>query len=185
MNKFLEQLIEQLSQPISVFFFVAYALSLCMFHIKRRRRMLGTKFISDANYATYYFLMGATPGALGAIIAGTGGLIQALTPDRLMTKTRFYRLSAAIILACTGIYFTAQKTDDILPLLAVILGRLAEMSKTPQRIRIGMCLTFPPWVIYNINHEFYLLLFANLTVLLSLVWAVWKHHRIKIIPEPV
>ncbi len=185
MNLFLTQLIEQLSHPVAIFFIIAYGLSLFQFHVKSRRRMLATKFTSDANYSTYYFLMGATPGALGALIAGLGGLVQALTPDRLMAKTKYYRLGIAIALALLAIHFSAAKANDMLPLLAIILGRLAEMAKTPQRIRVGMCLTFPPWIAYNWNHEFYLLLFANLTVLASLFWAVWKHHRIKLMPEPV
>ena len=184
-KSFLDQLSVQVSTPVCIFFFIAFGLSLFQFHIKSRRRMLMTKFIGDSNYATYYFLMGAIPGCLGSLIAGLGGLIQALTPDRLMKKTRYARLSLAIILASIGIYFTAQKTNDMLPLVAVIFGRLAELSRSPQKIRLGLMLTFPPWIIYNISHEFYLPLFANIAVGISMIWAVWRHRHIKQSAEPV
>ena len=185
MNVFFEQLKDQLSHPVAIFFCIAYILSLFMYHIKARRKLLATKFISDSNYATYYFLMGATPGALGALIAGSGGLLQALTPDKYMAKTKFYRLGFAIFLSLVSIHFSTAKTNDMLPLFGVIFGRLAEMAKTTQRIRVGMALTFPLWMVYNVNHHFYLLLFANISSLASLTWAVFKHHRIKLVPEPV
>lgn len=185
MNKFFEQLTEQLSNSYVIFFLIAYGLSLFMYHMKNRRRLLGTKFVSDSNFAIYYYLLGGLSGALGAIIAGLGGLIQALTPDRYMAKTKYFRLCLAIVLSSISIHFAAAKSSDMLPLLAIIFGRLAEMSSTPQRVRIGMAITFPPWIIYNFTHEFYLLLFANLTALCSLFWAIWKHRRIRYIAEPV
>lgn len=185
MNKFLSELAEQILNPYSIFFFVAYALSLVMFHMKARRRILATKFVSDSNYAAYYYLMGGLPGALGAIIAGVGGLVQAVTPDKHFQKTRYLRLAVAVLLSALAIHFAAAKSTDLLPLFAIILGRLAEMSSTPQKVRIRMALTFPPWMIYNISHEYYLLIFANTTVLLSLFWAIWKHHSIKHRVEPV
>lgn len=185
MSKFLIQFTEQISQPFSIFFFMAYGLSLFMFHVKKRRKLLFIKFVSDLNYIVYYFLIGGISGALGASIAGVGGLVQILTPDHMMQKTKKYRIAAAIFLACIGLHFTMQKTSDMLPLLAVIMARLAEISSSAQRIRIGMLITFTPWMVYNLSHEFYLLLFANITVFISLAHAIWHHHRLRIIPEPV
>lgn len=143
------------------------------------------KFISDTNYGFYYISMGAVSGMLGAFIAGLGGLIQALTPDHLMVKTKYYRLALAVILAFISIYFGAHNFKEMLPLIGIISGRLAEMARTTQRVRIGMCLTFPLWMIYNLTHGFYLLFFANLTALFSLVWAIWQNYRIRIALEPV
>ena len=185
MNNLSSQLAEQVANPFSIFFFVAYGLSLIMFHMKARRKILATKFISDANYATYYYLMGGLPGAIGAMIAGLGGLVQAVTPDKHFQSTRYWRLGVAVVLSLIAIYFSAAKSTDLLPLFAIIVGRLAEMSSTPQKVRMRMALTFPPWMIYNIYHEYYLLIFANTTVLLSLAWAIWKHHSIKHRVEPV
>ncbi len=185
MNIFLEQLSRQVSNPYSLFFFLAFALSLFMFHMKARRKILATKFLSDANYATYYFLIGGLPGAMGAMIAGLGGLVQAITPDKHFQRTRYWRLGVAVILSLIAIYFSAAKSTDLLPLFAIIIGRLAEMSSTPQKVRLRMALTFPPWMVYNILHGYYLLVFANATVLFSLFWAIWKHHSIKHRVEPV
>lgn len=169
----------------NLLFALAFIISLFQFHIRPRRKMLATKFVSDMFYCSYYLLMGATAGAMGSAIAGTGGMIQALTPDHMMKKTKVYRIAGAIALSCMGIYATADQFTNILPLLAVILARCFELSSSPQRIRYGMILTFPPWIIYNVINGLYLILFANLVVGISLSWAIWKNHRIKLPPEPV
>ncbi len=169
----------------NIFFAAAFGLSLFQFHFKSRRRMLATKAASDYTYALYYFLMSGVSGGLGATIAATGSMVQALTPDRWMKKTRYYRIGGAIFLAALAIAFSSHKVSDILPLCAVIFARFFEISSSPQKVRFGMWLTFAPWMTYNAMHGFYLLLFANISVFVSLTWAIYKHHRIKIIPEPV
>ncbi len=171
--------------PQTLLFLFAFTLSLFQFHFKSRRRMLAVKSTSDYTYATYYFIMGGVSGGLGAAIAATGSLVQALTPDKWMKKTRYLRIGGAIILAMTAIVFSSHKLSDVLPLLAVICARFFEISSSPQRVRWGLWLTFSPWMIYNALHGLYLILFANVAVFFSLSWAIYKHHRIKIIPEPV
>lgn len=169
----------------NLFFAVAFIISMFQFHIRPRRKMLATKFVSDIFYCLYFIFMSAPAGAIGSAIAGTGGMIQALTPDHMMKKTKVYRIAGAIALCCVGIYATADQFTNILPLLAVILARCFELSSSPQTIRYGMILTFPPWIIYNVSNGLYLALVANLVIGISLSWAIWKHHRIKLPAEPV
>lgn len=146
---------------------------------------MGTKATSDFFYTLYYFSMHATSGGLGAAIAGTGSLIQALTPDKWMKKTKYYRIGGAIILACLAIAVSFHTVTNMLPLLAVIGARFFELSSSPQKIRCGLLLTFPPWIIYNLSHELYLIVGANLIVFASLGWAIYKHRNIKVPVEPI
>jgi hypothetical protein len=171
--------------PQNILFAIAFIISLFQFHIRPRRKMLATKFVSDAFYCSYYLTMGAPSGAMGSAIAGTGGLIQAITPDHLMRKTHKYRIFGAIILSCLGIYVTGHEFTNILPLVAVIIARCFELSSSPQRIRFGISITFPLWITYNLMNGLYLIVLSNLIVFASLIWAIWKHHRIKLSPEPV
>ena len=169
----------------NLLFVFAYSLSLIQYHLRSRRRMLATKSTSDYTYAVYYFTMHGISGGIGAAIAATGSMVQALTPDRWMKRTKYYRVGGAIALAGLGIAFSSHKLSDVLPLLAVIAARFFEISSSPQKVRYGLWLTFTPWMIYNGMHGLYLMLFANCSVFISLTWAIFKHRRIKLVPEAI
>ncbi len=174
---FIKQLYAQTFSPVTILLVLSYLGGLTLYHIKDRRKMLGLKFASDSSGALYYYLMGGNAGAFGAMIAATGSLVQSLTPNHLMKKTQPYRIAAAVMLASLGIYVTAQRTSDLLPLIAVIFARFIELSSNAQKIRIGMVMTFPAWMIYNFNNELYLLFLLNITVLCSAISAIIRHSR--------
>lgn len=176
-DKFLDQLLTQISNPLTLVLLVSYGCGLTLFHIKSRRKMLGVKAASDSLGAIYYFLMGGYAGAFSASIAATGSLVQSLTPNHLMGKTQPYRIVIAMVLAGIGIYVTAQRTTDLLPLLAVVFARFVELSSNTQRIRIGMAMTFPAWMTYNFTNELFLLFLMNVTTFVSLIYAIIRHAR--------
>lgn len=180
----IETILESILHWEAVFLLIGLINGMVLFHYRQRRMMMGAKAAGDYCYTIYFFLMNAHAGAFGAGIAATGSLVQALTPDQWMDRTKYARLTAACFLAVVGIYVTAQKTTDLLPLLAIIAGRFVELSSSAQKIRIGMLCTFPPWVIYNYSHDLYLLVVANVIIGTSLAWAIWKHRPLPVVaPE--
>lgn len=138
---------------------------------------MALKFMGDGLISIYLFLMGGTAGACGALIAGTGALIQALTPHHYLKKTQWLRIGLAVILSVSSIFLVYKTPLDILPLSMVIVCRFGELQKESQRIRFTYWITCFPWMAYHYLNGFYLPLFACAILCVSLLWSMIRHHH--------
>lgn len=172
-----QQFAHQLAQPAAIPFALSFIIGLFVYNIRNRRRLLAVKTIRDSLSALYYRMAGAEVGAYAMAIAALGGLIQSITPDRLMQRTAIYRRIAATLLAILGVYVLAQKTHDLLPLIAVVMMRFVETAKNPQHLRMGMVPAFIMWMIYAAKSGTYLVLIAQAITLCSVFVALYRHRK--------
>jgi hypothetical protein len=173
----LDQIQVELTQPSIIPFALAYISGFFVYHIRARRKMLAMKAAMDGFYALYLLMIHAYAGAFGLGIAMLGGIVQIATPDHLMKKTLPYRLAGATLLATIGAYLTMRRTSDALPLIATVISRFFETQASPQRIRLLMLIPLTMWIIYSLDRQFYLLTFAQITLMASQMFAVFNVHK--------
>jgi hypothetical protein len=171
--------IETLWQPVTLLFLIGFGFGLVSPQLHNRRKMMFCKFLGDGFMGIYLITLGGLSGGCGALIAGTGALIQALTPHHYLKKTIWPRIGAALILSAISIYFVYQTPLDILPIAMVIICRFGELQSKSQHIRIVYWATCFPWMIYHFLNEFYLPFIACIIGTISLTIGIIRHHRPK------
>lgn len=110
--------------------------------------MMLTKFIADGFSGTYMLFMQGISGAFACYISGTGGLIQAATPDKYLIATKVPRIAGATLLSVAAVFVTYQKPIDAVPLAAIVFCRFMELHSNPERIRLAYYLAGFPWMYY-------------------------------------
>lgn len=171
---------ESILHPYSLLFLASFCLGVIGPHFHGRRKMMAFKFGADSLGSIYYFLLGAQAGGYGAMIASTGALVQALTPQRHLKKTVWLRMSVAVILSIVCIFLSYNKPSDLLPILMVIICRFGELQSKSQNIRIIYLVTGLPWMAYHIINGLYLPFFVTLLNCSSLLASILKHHYRKV-----
>ncbi|MBL8639762.1 MAG: YgjV family protein [Alphaproteobacteria bacterium] len=146
--------------PLFIIWAIGFAAALTCTQIKNRRWMMITKTIAEGFNGTYILLMGGISGALACYIAGLGGLVQALTPDKYLHATKLPRITGAILLSIAAIFVTYHQPLDAVPLAAIIFCRFMELHHNPERIRLAYYLAGFPWMYYLFEKEIYFSLFS-------------------------
>lgn len=176
--------LDHILDPRFIIFIIGFVAAVTCTQIKNRRWMLLTKFTGDSFNGTYMLLMGGASGALACYIAGLGGLIQALTPDRYLHATKLPRIMGAIALSIAAIFVTYHQPLDAVPLAAIIFCRFMELHRNPERIRLAYYLAGFPWMYYIYEKGIYFSLFSiacmNVMFLVGLI-----RHRPKPRPESI
>jgi len=169
--------LESLLHPYTLIFLVSFVLSMIGPHFGGRRKMMAFKFCADTLGAIYLFLLGGISGACAAQIAGTGALIQALTPHQHLKKTVWLRMGIALALSVISIYVSYRTPLDLLPITMVIICRFGELQSQAQRIRLVYFVTCFPWIIYHMTNGYYLPMAACIAASISLLLSLLRHNR--------
>lgn len=163
----------------SLIYLVSFICSMASPQFKNRHHMMAFKFLGDGLSGIYLFTLGGNSGGCAALIAGTGALVQALTPNKYLRQTRLLRTSIALTLCAASIYFVYKTPLDILPISMVIICRFAELHPNPQRVRLVYFLTCFPWLLYHFMNGFYIPLIATSFSCASLLLSLLRYHRPK------
>lgn len=134
--------------PYTVLYVAGFILAAICTQLKHRRHMMFVKFWAEACNGTYMILMGGLSGGLASYIAGTGGLIQAATPDRHLKRTIKPRIVLVSILSILSIHFSYREPIDLLPVAAIIVCRFMELHSNTEYIRRTYYLAGFPWIAY-------------------------------------
>lgn len=155
---------------------IGFVLMLYTYQIKKRRKMMFFKFLSDVFMAVYFFMVGGFSGSAGAMIAGTGALVQALTPDQVFKKTLPWRILFAFALSCAGVVFLARNVSDFYPFMAVVGARVVELFHSTLVIRSGFVACNIAWITYNYLNEYYLMLWVMVINTVFMVVGILRHE---------
>jgi len=164
-----------LSPNIILYFFGLIFAMICT-QTKNRQKMMFFKFLGDYSNATYSILMGGLSGGLAGFIAGTGGLTQALTPDKHLSKTLWPRIIGASILSIMSIYFSYKAPADLLPIAAVVGCRFMELNRNPERIRLAYYLSGFLWILYFYLLGIYLLIETSTIMNIMFLIGLLRHR---------
>lgn len=162
----------------AVFIMIGFTCSVCALHMRSRRAMMRLRWAGSIFYIIYFYLKDAYAGVFGAIISAIGAAVQVLTPDHLHEKTLYLRTAIAVFLATGGIWVFAGSTG-IYPMMAVIIVRLCEVQSCVQRIRFGILAGQCCWLAYSIDLQILPFIMTESCLILSNLWATWKHYRVK------
>ncbi len=163
--------------PVHFILFISAGLGFYAFQTKGRRRMLSFKVSADSLYGIYILLLGGYTGAMGAGIAALGGVIQVVTPARLMRKTLPYRFILACLLCVIGAYFFTRTPTDIYPFLGVVISRFVELFRSTLILRLGFLTASIPWLIYSYSNEFYLAMGFGLLMMGAIALGIFRNER--------
>ncbi len=176
-----DNIITPLLSPYSLIFLVSFLLGIAGPQFRNRRKMMGIKFAGDFSAAIYLYLMGGIAGSCAGMIAGTGALIQALTPAKYLRRTMWPRVIFAVILSFASVYFSYKTLLDILPISAVVICRFGELQSRAQYIRFVYWITSFLWMIYHYMNGFYLPLIACTFLCGSLLLSLIRHRNAPIL----
>lgn len=171
--------------PYTMIYIGGLMLALSCTQIKDRREMMFVKFMSDYTNAAYTFMMGGLAGALGGLIAGTGGLVQSLTPDKHLQKTLWPRIIGACILSAASIYFSYKNPIDILPMVAIIGCRFMELHHDAEKIRMAYFVAGGLWITYFIVEHIPMMAFTSGLMSAMLLLGIIRHRAKREIVDPV
>ena len=129
---------------------IGVAVSGTAYLMSRRDHMMRLRVISISAFLIYLFIEGALSGAFASLIGLTGTLIQVCVPERYLQKTTKLRAGAAIVLSLLGIAVLYQ-SDSVLPLVALIIFRIAEVQTDIQRIKLGFLSGQVLWLTYALE----------------------------------
>jgi hypothetical protein len=149
--------------------------------MRHRRKMMFTKFLGEMFNGSYLVLSGGLSGGLAAWIAGTGGLVQALTPDHHLKKTIWPRIIGAVILSALSLYLAYKNPFDLLPLVAVTFCRFMELHHNPERIRLAYYVSGFPWMLYLYVNEIYFMLGSVAVMNIMFLIGLLRHRPRKVV----
>lgn len=125
---------------------IAVAVSLTIFQINSRNKMLQLGMIAALIYALHFFLLGARTGAaMNLIAAGRSYVYFKTTPDKRHT----WILLAIGVVSVLGALLTWQGPLSLLPLLGTLSSGLAFWQTKPKNIRRFALISSPLWFAYN------------------------------------
>jgi hypothetical protein len=168
--------LNDLLDPSSFVYVLGLILAMICTQIKHRRKMMLIKFLADYTNAYYMFLMGGLAGALSGFIAGTGGLVQAATPDKHLKKTIWPRIIGALSLSAISIYLSYHSPIDLLPMIAVVGCRLMELHHNPERIRLAYFLSGFLWIAYFLVSGIYLMVVTSAIMNVMFLLGLIRHR---------
>lgn len=170
---------EYLLNPVHLILLAALGFAVVAYQLKDRRSLLISKLCGDVLSACYLILLGGLAGGFSAFIAVIGGIIQIVVPEEKLKETLYPRIGLAVALSAIVISFSVNRQSDLLPVMAVIYSRFAELSSSRQIIAICMFLAGMAWFCYNFTNGFIYAVLKNLIVLSSMAYGIYR-HRVKI-----
>lgn len=160
-------------------FIIAFIFNFYNFHASSRQCMMCMR-VFGAIFAAYYFYgVGAQSAVIACMISALSSGVQALFNDKLLESTKSFRLALGIIAAVLGLLVSVNNANEALPLVALVISRLAEAQSCKQRIRLGFLFVQILWVVYALNSGLLLLYIAENLHLLSNLYAIWCYERHK------
>lgn len=125
---------------------VAVVISVSIFQINDRRKMLKLNLVAAVIYSIHFFLLGAMTGAaMNLIGAGRSYVFFNIKPD----KRHVWILIASTIVSVAGALLTWQGPLSLLPLLGSISSGFAFWQNKPKNIRRWALISSPLWFAYN------------------------------------
>lgn len=124
----------------------AVAISLSIFQINDRRKMLKLNIAAAIIYSVHFFLLGATTGAaMNLIAAGRSFAFFNTNPN----KRHLWVLFAACVVSIVGALLTWQGPLSLLPLAGSVSSGFAFWQKNPKHNRRWALISSPMWFVYN------------------------------------
>lgn len=149
---------------------LAIVVSLLVFQLNRRSRMLIVQICSCLLWTIHFMLLGAY----------TGSAINFLTGVR---NAAYYRLGkrrdGRVPLVFAGLFVAAtiitwQGMHSMLPLIAILVGTLAFWQISPRRIRLLSLIAPPLWISYNLVVGSYAGIVADSLALVSMLVGIYR-----------
>ena len=169
---------DYLLNPIHLLLLVSLASAIFAYLQGSRRKLLIYKLIADLLFGVYLIMLGGLAGGFSALIAVTGGFIQILTPDEKMKATAGARIALAVILSGIVVYVGVNRGSDLLPVIAVVYSRFAELGSSRQLIAICMLLAGVAWLCYNFTNGFLFAFIYNIITISFMAYGIHRHRKI-------
>lgn len=113
---------------------------------RTRREILIFSGLCGALYISYWFFCGEMTACAISVLSVLGCAVQFLTPEKHLQRTVMMRTAFTIALAILACAISLQSYNDILPVLAFTLARLAETLTKPANIRTGYLASGSVWM---------------------------------------
>ena len=168
---------EYLLNPIHLLMLISLVFSLVAYQLKARRSLLIAKMIGDIIFGVYLIILGGFAGGFSALIAVIGGFVQIMTPDEKLEATAKWRIILAIILSMIVIAFSVNRQSDLLPVMAVVYSRFAELASSRQLIALCMFLAGIAWFCYNFSNGFIYAVIYNVITISSMLIGLYRHRK--------
>ncbi len=171
---------EYLLNPLHIFVIISSLLGIYGYQLKERRKLLFYKLLSDVAYAIYLFVMGGFAGAFMIVVAILGGGMQILTPEDKQESTTKFRIAFAVILSLVVVSFAVKQQNDVLPVLAVIYSRFAELITDRQIMAFCLMIAGVTWFCYLFNEGILLALVKNMLSMTSIAFGLYRNRQQKV-----
>ena len=158
----------------SIILVIGFVFSYSMPHLKDRKNLLFFNVIANFFFAYYFFLVDANAGMIASIIALISSTIQMTFSYGEIDKTAKLRFFMALVMSIIAIITGCNNNTDILPLIAVVIVRMAEAQKSVFLIKCSNIVPIILWIIYTYTNDLYLAFAGDSLLLLSYIWGIYR-----------
>lgn len=172
---------------LNIILCVAFGIFFLMPHMKSRRAMLLANVAANLMFMIYYGGMAAYAGMLAMVVATLSSLMQATIPEEKMEETTKMRFGIAFVMVVASAFVSYRQISDLLPLIGTTITRFGEACKSTQMIRYTVAVPLLLWIGYNYVEGFYIALWADLIVLASYSYGIYREERARrlaVVPVP-
>lgn len=144
---------------------IATAITIVCSFAKKRTHVLTCSFLCGSTYVLYWFLMGEMTAVAMSAIGAFGAIVQMCIPEQYLQRTMVPRIMFTLVLAAIGFAISYENINDVLPLMAFSVGRLAEIFSKPTSIRYGYMVNGSLWLSFSVTTNDQVAIAANLVTL--------------------